>query len=77
MGRFEEAISDATAAIDLQPANTDVLGRALFVRGLLLDQVGRTEEGIADLNTALRLLPPTHELHQAATEILAEMESRG
>ena len=77
LGRFEEAISDATAAIDLQPANTDVLGRALFVRGLLLDQVGRTEEGIADLNTALRLLPPTHELHQAATEILAEMESRG
>ncbi|MCZ6567127.1 MAG: tetratricopeptide repeat protein, partial [Actinobacteria bacterium] len=73
LGRLEEAVADATAAIDLEPGNTDTLARGHFVRAFVSSELGRTDEAVADLQTILRLLPPTHELSRLATGVLAAL----
>ena len=63
LGSVEEAVADATAAIDLQPDDIDILAAAYVGRSVDLDALGRTDEAAAELQTVLGLLPPTHELN--------------
>ena len=68
--RVEEAIADATAAIDLQPDDIDILAQAYVNRSIALSILQRTDEAVADLRMVLELLPPTHELNRQALALL-------
>ena len=73
LGRFEEAVADATAVIDLEPADIDALATGHSFRAAALVALGRTDEAAADAQTVLGLLPPTHQPSRLATALLAEL----
>ncbi|MCZ6737642.1 MAG: hypothetical protein O7B77_06665 [Actinobacteria bacterium] len=54
--RVEEAVSDATAAIDLQPS-IDILAAAYVSRCVDLILLDRVEEAVADVTAAIDLQP--------------------
>ena len=54
--RVEEAIADATAAIDLQP-DVEILAAAYVSRSVDLILLERTDEAIADVTAAIDLQP--------------------
>jgi len=68
--RVEEAVADATAAIDLQPS-IDILAQAYVNRSIALSTLEKTDDAAADLRIVLDLLPPTHELNRQALALLA------
>jgi tetratricopeptide (TPR) repeat protein len=72
LGRFDEAIADATAAIALDP-ETDILAVAYVNRTLACGSLGRFVEARADLVRIKELLPPTHDRHLWADQMLAEL----
>ncbi len=69
--RVEEAVADATAAIDLQPDDIDILAQAYVNRSIALSTLERTDDAAADLRMVLDLVPPTHELNRQALALLA------
>jgi len=52
-----DAVKDFTVAIDSKALPRGDLARALFDRGVVLDELGRTEEAIADYSHAIALVP--------------------
>ncbi|MCZ6518259.1 MAG: hypothetical protein O6853_00550, partial [Actinobacteria bacterium] len=50
--RVEEAVADATAAIDLQPS-IDILGAAYVSRSVDLIVLDRVKEAVADVTAAI------------------------
>ncbi len=54
--RIEEAVADATAAIDLQPSS-DILAAAYVSRSVDLILLDRVEEAVADVTAAIDLQP--------------------
>src|SRR5690606_29095399 len=60
-GRAEDALSEVTRAIELQPANDD----HYRLRGRLHTEAGRLDSALADLKTALSLRPGYWENHRA------------
>lgn len=52
-----EAVKDFTVAIDSKTLPRGDLARALFDRGVVLDELGHTEEAIADYSHAITLVP--------------------
>ena len=57
LGRAEEALDPARRAVELNPSDT----AALFWRGVVLLYAGRTEEGLAIMESARRLDPQLNE----------------
>ncbi len=55
LGRIEESIADATIAIELEPSDVELLGRAYVNRALDLAILGRLEEADADFDKACEL----------------------
>jgi len=74
LGRFDEAVEDATAAIALEPADTETLAVAYTFRGLALLNVGQVAEATADLERVTRLLPSTHQMHIEVAEMLTNLD---
>lgn len=56
-GQKDEALADYTEAIESHELNRDVLARALFDRGLLLDGMNRLDDALKDYSAALSLSP--------------------
>ena len=52
-----DAVKDFTIAIESKTLPRGDLARALFDRGVVLDELGRTEEAIADYSHAISLVP--------------------
>ncbi len=50
-GSGGEAVADATAVIDLQPDDSDILAQAHVNRSAALVELGRVEEAVADLSS--------------------------
>jgi tetratricopeptide (TPR) repeat protein len=57
VGRFEEAVATATAIIELEPDNTNLLAQAYLKRSSALSELGRFEEAVADATAAIELEP--------------------
>jgi tetratricopeptide (TPR) repeat protein len=53
----EDAVADATTAIDLQPGDTDTLATAYLNRSAALGRSGREEEAIVNATAAIDLEP--------------------
>ncbi len=51
LGRYTEAVSDFTRAVELDPGNAN----ALFNRGSALDSLGEFDRAVADYTLALQL----------------------
>ena len=66
MGRHDDALSEISRAILLQPSNDDLYR----LRGRLHADLGRVEQGLADLTTAIRLRPGYWDNHRVAGLIL-------
>ena len=58
---------------DTNPARNESKGSQVTVAAQVDGALGRTDDAVADLQTILGLLPPTHELNRLATEILADL----
>ena len=54
VGRFHDAVDDATKAIELEPSASD-LANAYFVRAIAGAELGREEEAEADFATSCEL----------------------
>ncbi len=52
-GAYEEAISDYTKALEIEPQSADVYAN----RGLAYSQIGRNDKAISDFNEALEINP--------------------
>jgi tetratricopeptide (TPR) repeat protein len=74
-GRFGEAVDDATAAIDLNPEDTEILALAHVTRGVALANLGRFGEAEPDLRAVVELLPASDERAQFARDALEELDA--
>ncbi len=52
-GEYEEAISDYTKALEIEPLSADVYAN----RGLAYSQIGQNDKAISDFNEALEINP--------------------
>lgn len=57
LGHLDEALSDFSAAIDANVLPAAEQARALFDRGVTLDEAGRTQSAIADYSQAITIVP--------------------
>ncbi|HTQ14291.1 MAG TPA: tetratricopeptide repeat protein [Rhizomicrobium sp.] len=57
LGRRRDALSDFNDAIALGALPPDELARACFDRGVTLDELGRTDEAVAEYSAALKIVP--------------------
>ena len=74
LGRFDEAVEDATAIIALEP-DPETSAWAYVNRAIALLNLGRVDEATADFVSVTMLLPATHTLHVAAVETLKELDT--
>lgn len=65
MGRFDEALADLQAAIELDPYND----KAFFLAGSILESRGRVEEALGSYEQALSLNPKLKEAAEAVKEL--------
>jgi tetratricopeptide (TPR) repeat protein len=56
-GSRRDALADFNVAIDLGVLAPEELSQAMFDRGVTLDELGRTDEAIADYSQALKIAP--------------------
>ena len=57
LGRFDEALDDATNAIELEPGDVNLLARAYAIRSGTLGALGRFDESLDDATKAIELEP--------------------
>ena len=57
LGRLEEAIADATRAIELEPQDVNLLSRAFTIRSFAHANLDRLEESLDDATKAIEIHP--------------------
>ncbi|GAA1237137.1 hypothetical protein GCM10009665_29100 [Kitasatospora nipponensis] len=69
LGRYEEALSDYAAVIDLDPNYAEYW----FDRGMIRRKLGQLEESLADFEQAIRLSPPFPEAYYNRADVRVEL----